>query len=234
MFSSLVLLGTVHRDPHSVPCLRRLLEQLGPALVSLEMSPWARDFRLERGPALQRRLHDILKSLAEERGLDPAEIARHPAIREIRALLALPYEYRAAAAYCAARGVPLHLIDDNAVSQEKLALVEYELVSIANLRTLLSLPEPPANRENHATARRLLADDCPIEIRQAFLAARRGEHGIGPRDRRMARQIRKLGQEARPERLVHIGGWVHLVDDAKGETLYSLLADLKPERRLLV
>jgi hypothetical protein len=69
-------------------------------------------------------------------------------------------------------------------------------------------------------------------IRQAFLAGRRGEEGIGRRDRHMAGEIRRL-LAARPGRLVHIGGWVHLVADREGETLYSRLEELSPERLIL-
>jgi hypothetical protein len=49
----------------------------------------------------------------------------------------------------------------------------------------------------------------------------------------MAAAIR-TGLRQRPGvRLAHIGGWVHLVDDPQGETLYSLIRDFQPERILL-
>jgi hypothetical protein len=68
--------------------------------------------------------------------------------------------------------------------------------------------------------------------RSAFLQGCRGEEGIGPRDRHLAAKIRALVQ-SQPGQLVHIGGWVHLLDDPSGETLYSLLGDLQPRRLLL-
>jgi hypothetical protein len=79
----------------------------------------------------------------------------------------------------------------------------------------------------------MITRDPGDAVRQAFLEGRRGEEGIGPRDRWMAAQIRRLLAPRRGAHLVHVGGWVHLVEDAQGETLYTLLADLAPQRLLL-
>jgi hypothetical protein len=49
----------------------------------------------------------------------------------------------------------------------------------------------------------------------------------------MAKQIRHLLAERQGSHLVHIGGWVHLIEDERGETLYGLLRDLNPVRELL-
>jgi hypothetical protein len=79
----------------------------------------------------------------------------------------------------------------------------------------------------------MITHDSGEAMRQAFLEGRRGDEGIGPRDRWMAAQIRRLLAARCGGHLVHVGGWVHLVEDARGETLYSLLADLAPQRLLL-
>lgn len=231
---SLILIGTVHRDPRGEPVLLHLLQRLAPTVLTLEMSPAARDFRQQRAPLLLRRLERILGRFAHRERRNLEELRAHPAVVDIRELLALPFEFRAAAAYCERHRAELHLLDDSDLTRDQFTLTERELIRARNLLTLLSLPPQPPPPESLAAARRLLAPQCPGEVRRAFLAARRGPVGIGPRDRRMAQKIRTLLGTMLEGTLVHIGGWVHLLeDDDAGETLFSLLADLAPRRWLL-
>ncbi len=229
----IILLGTVHRHPQGPSLLAAALVRLAPTILSLEMSPYARAFRRTRGRGLAARLEAIVTELAREQGVPREALAGHRALVAIRDLLALPFEYRVSAAYAARRGIALHLSDDSAVSRTKLALVERELITPDNLRALLALPADETPREGYASARRLLRDDVPRELRQAFLAGRRGAEGIGPRDRRMAAVLRALCRSGSGQTVLHIGGWVHLIEDEQGETLYSLVRDLGPQRRLL-
>jgi hypothetical protein len=166
------------------------------------------------------------------RARDRLELAAHPEVAGIRTLLALPFEYQAATAYAAATGIPLALLDSSLVSARKLRRAEQELITPENLRPLVNLPaSPPA--EAAAVARRLVLGRPGAAVRQAFLQVRRGPEGVGPRDRRMASAIRHLLAAHSGTHLLHVGGWVHLVEDEGGETLYSLLRDLEPERVLL-
>jgi hypothetical protein len=228
----LVLIGTVHRGVTALPALRRLLNDLRPSTVTVEFSPYGLAYRRTRGPRLRRAMGEILAVLAAERGRPLAELHAHPQIAAIRELLALPFEYRAAAEYARKTPAALALVDLSAISAVKLRRVEDELLTAANLRTLVDLPAPGRAAEGVGAARSLVLADRDEAIRQAFLAGRRGEEGVGRRDRHMAGEIRRL-LGASPGRLVHIGGWVHLVEDRQGETLYSLLADLRPRRLIL-
>ena len=231
----LTLIGTVHRDPRGPERLLSLLRRLHPDLLTLEMSEKGLAYRQGEGRRQLLRLDRILERLTGELLIEPATLQAHPAVADIRTLLALPFEYQAAAAYAAEAGLPLHLIDRSDVSAAKLQRVERELVTYRNLKILVSLPAgaEKSDFEGYGRAHAMITHDPGETVRQAFLAGRRGEEGIGPRDRWMAAQIRRLLATRRGAHLVHVGGWVHLVEDARGETLFSLLADLAPQRLLL-
>lgn len=235
MNATLTLVGTVHRDRCGEEKLLRLLEALRPDELTLEMSPAALDYRNGYARTHLLRLERILDRLAEELGRDRRGLRAHPAVDDIWTLLAPPFEYRAAAAYAGEAGVPLSLIDLSSVSTVKLRRVESDLITYRNLKVLVGLPEKAAREgdEGYEVARAMVREGAGEAVRHAFLRGRRGEEGIGPRDLHMAGEIRRR-LAARPERhLVHIGGWVHLVEDDEGETLYSRLRDLEPRRLLL-
>lgn len=235
MTGRLFLIGTVHRDSHGEQRLRQVLERLRPALVTVEMSPYAYQYRtLQSRPQLLR-LERILERLAEELECPREHLENHPAIADIHEMLALPFEYRAARAYASAAGAALELIDLSEISAPKLRRVESGLISYQNLKVLVRQPTEtrPGGDEGYSTARQLLADDAVESLRRAFLNGKRGPEGIGPRDAAMAEAIARLLQLWPERRLVHIGGWVHLVEDPQQETLFSRLADWEPARRLL-
>ncbi len=231
----LTLIGTIHRDREGAVKLRRLLERLRPDEITLEMSPLALHYRRTEGLRQLQRLEAVLDRLASELGLQRQDLWKHPAIEGIRSLLTLPFEYRAASEFAEETGIPVGLIDLSEISEIKLAKVESELITIRNIRVLASLPETRAvsSAESRRIARAMVLSNPETAVRQDFLEKRRGREGIGFRDRHMEREIRRR-LEARPKgRLVHIGGWVHLVEDDQGETLYSRLMDLTPRRILL-
>lgn len=230
----LVLIGTVHRDPLSETHLAGLLETLHPARLTLEMSPAALRFRQTRGVELNARLDALLQRLAAELRRPRETLEHHPEVPGIRRLLALPYEYRVAAAWAQAAAIPLELIDQNEISWRKLRRVERELVTLANLRTLLRLETEATTgeQEDYRLARALVLGNPLPQVVDDFLARRRGEEGIGSRDGAMAATLRRSWAGLEEGCLVHIGGWVHLLDDPRGESLYSRLRDLGPERML--
>ena len=227
----LTLVGIVHRRPETAEALQALLQTLHPDELTLEMSPYAVHWRLGTAPRLLLRLERILARLSASEGIAPSDLENHPEVRGIRALLAFPEEFCAAARYAAPRGIPLHLVDLSTISARKLCRVEKELVTFRNLKVLTTLPEPPEAVEGYATARRLLTAD-PLLVR-AFLAGRRGREGIGMRDRWMERALRRRLRQRPGIHLVHIGGWVHLLEDPQKQTLFSRLEDLRPMRRVV-
>lgn len=232
----LTLVGTVHRDPLGHQRLSTLLEQLQPDLLTLEMSRYALHYRNIRGRAQLLRLERILERLAADIDRPLPELMTCQAVSDIYKLLALPYEYRAAREYADQRRCRLELIDLAKVSLLKLKRVESGLISYRNLKILTALSEDILSQrlETYRTAQSLLLDDPEASVCAAFLHQRRGTEGVGPRDRAMAEQIRRLLQGIPGRHLVHIGGWVHLLTDPRGETLFSRLGEFSPNRRLLV
>jgi hypothetical protein len=229
---TITLIGTVHHDPNSSAPLAALLAQLQPDRLTVEISPEVVLYRQTHGVLLLRKLGMIVERLAGSTAL-ALPLAEHPGIRMIRTLLGLPYEFRVACTYARKRGVEVQAIDESDSSLAKLRPVEERLISLRHLKKIAASPgeEPPETAHRYALARQLLASP-DARLRSAFLQGCRGEEGIGPRDRHLAAKIRALAQ-SQPGHLVHIGGWVHLLDDPAGETLYSLLADLQPRRILL-
>lgn len=231
----LTLIGTVHRDVRGEERLGHLLAQLQPGIITLELSEASLSYRRDKGEMQLRKLHLILDRIASERGVPLAQLEAHPTVVQIRKLLGLPFEYRAAADYARRQQIPLILIDLPNVAVRKLKRIEGELITLRNLKTLTSLPTEveAESSEGYGVARALLGEQSLPGIRQAFLAGKRGVEGVGIRDQHMATEIRRHLAEKTAEHLIHIGGWVHLVEDAAGETLLSRLADLAPRRLLL-
>lgn len=230
--SSLTLIGTVHHDPRSAAPLAALLAQLRPDLLTVEISPDVVAYRQTHGVLLLRKLGMIVDRLRRP-SASPVFIVDHPGIAAIRNLLGLPYEFSVACAYAEEKGVVVQAIDESESSLAKLRPVEERLISLQHLKRIAASPPevPPDNAHRYELARQLL-ESSDARLRSAFLQGCRGEEGIGPRDRHLAAKIRALAQD-QPGHLVHIGGWVHLLDDPGGETLYSLLSDLHPQRILL-
>jgi hypothetical protein len=226
-----VLVGTVHRDPEGLEQLLSVLREENPDLLTLEMSPYAVQFRRERRLALGRRVSQILAELAQD-GAVPAlrSLRSHPAIRDVFLTIDFPYEYKAASIFSRRRTAPFYCIDRSDVSRKKIAWIERELITKENLR-MLARSHPSETR-------------CRIESEylRAFLAIERGRMPPGGtqdrrersmRDRFMAGKIRGILEASRCCKLLHIGGWEHLVDNGEEETLFKLLSDLLPQRRLL-
>ncbi|MDZ4184678.1 MAG: hypothetical protein U1D97_06830 [Desulfuromonadales bacterium] len=230
--STLTLIGTVHHDPRSAARLAALLAQLQPDRITVEISPDVVLYRQTHGVLLLRKLGMIVERLAGAPASTP-RLAEHPDIKTIRTLLGLPYEFRVACTYARKRGIQVQAIDQADSSLAKLRPVEERLVSMRHLKKIISSPKgaPADNAHRYVLARQLLATP-DAQLLSDFLQGCRGEEGIGPRDRHLSEKIRSLVQ-SQPGHLVHIGGWVHLLDDPAGETLYSLLADLQPRRILL-
>lgn len=226
------MIGTVHHDPRSAAPLAALLAQLQPELLTVEISPDVVAYRQTHGVLLLRKLGMIAERLSGQ-SASPSSPGDHPGLVAIRNLLGLPYEFRVACAYAEGKGIEVQAIDQSDSSLAKLRPVEERLISLQHLRRIAASPgaAPPDNAHRYALARQLLASP-DARLHRAFLQGCRGEEGIGARDRHLAAKIRALLQDS-PGHLVHIGGWVHLLDDPDNETLYSLLSDLQPRRLLL-
>jgi hypothetical protein len=217
---SLTLIGTVHGDPRGQARAGKLLSHLRPDLVTVEISPFSLRYRRQHGPRWQRQLATALAEL-------PAGAALHLAIQRLTAQVALPFEVRAARDYGRSSGVPWRPLDLGFLSRRHLPRYGTELLSPANLQALLTTAD--GELKDYVAAEFLRA-------RQALARAPRRPFSPGApetlrRERFLSRRLRGLASQHR--RVVHLGGWEHLVDWQDRPGLWGGLADLKPRRGLL-
>src|SRR5512147_2495508 len=79
--SSLVLIGTVHRDPRGFGKLLRVMEKEAPGFITVEISPYALEFRVKRAFHLRAILRENLKKILREEGGTYRQFISHGAIQ---------------------------------------------------------------------------------------------------------------------------------------------------------
>ena len=223
---SLIMAGTVHRDPEGYPRLLQLLEREQPALVTVEVSPYGRIFRTQQAAAWRTTLRENLWRIKKEEGRPMREIISKSAILEIFFLLKEPYEWQAAKVYADRYGIFLRDIDLSCYSEDKLSHLS-ELLSVNNLRTLLHIPFPDLSWQVESEYSR--ARFRFLYPSSAWLPTRE----VKAREAHMAEKIRSFVQRAKGKKMLHVGGWEHLIEFSQGKSLFELLQDLRPQRILL-
>ncbi len=217
--AQLILIGTVHGDPQGYERAMKLLRHVKPELVTVEVSRFSLRYRQRLQARWQRLLAQGLAEL-------PAGAAGHLAIRRLLAQVAMPFEVRAARDYVRLAGIPWRPLDAGDLSRRHLPRYASELLSPDNLHALLDTEDEP------------LEDFVAREYRRAQLACCRPPWrllGMDPetvrRERLQARRLR--GYLGKYGRVVHLGGWEHLVPWQDGGGLWQQLADLEPRRLFL-
>lgn len=218
--ANLILIGVVHGDPRGYARAWRLLTQVRPDLITVEISRFSLRYRQRQGARWQRLLHEALREL-------PDEAAAHLAIRRLMAQVTLPFEVRVARDWGQRHGVPWRPVDLGGPARRHLRRYGRELLSPDNLRALL------------ATGDGSLAALVTGEFHRARLVYRRGARRLpllsdtetGTRERFLARRLRRLA--GRHRRVAHLGGWEHLVPWEDGRGLWHEVASLNPLRLLL-
>ena len=210
----LILIGTVHGDPQGYERLTNLLGRLRPEVVTVEISRFSVRYRRAWEGRWKARLQETLAGL-------PPGAGGHPAIRMIAAQIALPFEYRAARDYGRRNRARCLSLDLGAVSRRHLPRYG-ELLSTVNLEALLEKDtEPPEalvarefQRARLALAHppwRLAGQKSPETLRRELFVARR---------------LRRLA--LKHGRIVHLGGWQHLVPWRDGDGMRAWLKDQQP------
>ncbi len=221
-----IMVGTVHRDPEGYPRLWQLLEREQPALITVEVSPYGRIFRAQQAAVLRTTLRENLWRVKKEERRPMREIISQSAILGIFFLLKEPFEWRAAKAYADRYGIFLRDIDLSCYSEDKLSHLS-ELLSVENLRTLLRFPFPDLSEQvesEYSRARFLFSH--PSSTR---LATRE----VKTREAHMAEKIRSFVRREEGKKILHVGGWEHLIEFSQAKSLFGLLQDLRPQRILL-
>lgn len=192
--SALVLIGTVHLDPAGEAALAAVLRELEPRVVTVEVSPYAVDFRRRVGPRLRARLEAHRAATGE----------LPEALEALAAQLEVPFEVRAAEAYAADRGAALHLLGDDAESRELLEALERDALAEDNLRYLAGRAELPLAERvavERRRARRYLARSRPVGTTTGSW--------LDEVEARLAARLDALLRGAGGP-VAHVGGWEHL------------------------
>jgi hypothetical protein len=218
---NLILLATVHGDPGGYERAWRFFEQVRPEVVTVEISRFSVRYRERANKGWRRRLSEALKAL-------PPEAGKSLAVARVAAQAELPFEYRAARDWGNIYQVPVKFLDSGRVARLHLPRYADELLSSDNLRVLC---------ENEASG--TLEEFVAAEFRRARLARdgklrplpRPADPGDERRERLWAKRLKGLVDSGK--RVVHLGGWEHLVPWEGGGGLSQLLADLNPGLMLL-
>lgn len=226
------LLGTIHRDPQGLMRIVQVLKGLNPHVITLEFSTYGLRYRLKKKRSLN---HCLLRGLHEIYGIDGLRLGvlkkllRTTGIGGIRALLALPFEYKGASFYSQRWDIPLYCVDISSFSRQLLAKVD-ELLSPENLKKVIAFET--ASLQETATREYKQAETLLLNERQSpWKHLIPTDEVWEKRERIMASRIRKIAAHYAGRHIVHIGGWQHLA--AQPGTLFSLLEELMPKKVLL-
>lgn len=220
------MVGTVHRDPGGRRKLLELLRREQPSVISVEISPYARFFRARKAAAFRATLRENLRRIQRESGIPWRDLLSHGAIQGIFLLLKEPFEWQAAREYAEETGSRVRDIDLSEFSEERLSHLS-ETVSAENIRALLALRSPPLREQvkgHYDRARFLFSHPPSVWVKN---------REIQEREFIMAEKIRILFLQGKRKKMIHVGGWEHLLEFSGEPSLYGLLKDLQPRRVLL-
>lgn len=220
---TLTLVGVVHGDPKGYNKTLALLQRRWPRLVSVEISEYSWRYRRRQGRRWLAQWHAALAHL-------PSEQRQHLALQRLAAQIAMPFEVRAAVTFARRTGRPWLAVDINALAREHLPFYAAELLQTENLRQLLATPDGDFQAEIHCAyerAARAWAGQTPLWLFGPLAADPQATMREKVLASRLARLSRRWG------RVVHLGGWEHLVYTGSRRTLLDLLAPLQPQRLLL-
>ena len=220
------MVGTVHGDPNGYSKLKHFLKMENPDYLTVEISPYARDFRKEQGAILRSVLRSNLRTLSIRKRKPLQEIMVHPAILGLFILLKEPYEWRAAWDYARENQKSVEDIDLSAYSREKLAHLA-EMTSLENLMSLSELPFENFSEQveaHYGRARILFAHPPTTRVPVPEIIFR---------EISMAEKIGHRVLHGKGMKVVHIGGWEHIVDFPGDNSLWGRLKNLDPRRVLL-
>ncbi len=210
----LYLVGTVHLDFDSAPTLMRLLEDLEPCGVTVEISRFSVEYREKMEAVWLARLAEIQRSRPH--------IGTHYRIELLRRQLSMPFEWRVAKGFCGPRQIPCIPVDWGGLAKAELPTWLSELVTPENLEALAA--QPPLELHDYLESHRDRARRAfqrSLQVRAPWSDSPSWER----REKILTKRVETLLK--RFERLVHIGGWSHVVPSFSNNMASGLLSVLK-------
>lgn len=229
----IVMIGTVHIDPKGPSYLERALKTEQPDAITLERGP--KFFRYFTSGEYGRDIRHFLNALKQSK-------VNSQDLKKIRLYFkrTSDFETRTAVAYGNEHRIPVLPIDafgDAPDVQKYRDLASGDTVEERMIRLLL---EEADIKEDFDAMYTLFAECYEGRPREGFLehlAKTEGkvDHGLREgRDATPAQYLHEIAAQCHNnEKIVHIGGLAHLLDDKAGHTLYERIKDLKPVRRTL-
>jgi hypothetical protein len=233
----LILVGTVHLDSEGSRDLYKIIQNLKPSILTVEISRFSVNYRLSNQKKWLLRLGDLKYKLPEER-------RDHSGLKLLKLQLQVPFEWEVAHKYNKANNVPCLAIDSGSLARNELPLWNSKLLTRKNLLKITDQPDFDLDnhfRECYSMARIALTtpSHLPNPSYHLFWPS---EKFWGKREKTLACRIRKIhgsgllnsGFSSKTSiHHVHICGWMHLMAGAPQKTLADLLSDLTPTRILL-
>lgn len=232
MVKELLLIGTVHRDPHGAPKLRKLLAEELPVAVAVEVSPYGLFYRRKNSRQLQRSLIRRVKRLASDLQVSWRDWGQ---INAIKIQLTVPFEYRMTQKYCRDTGATIACIDSSLWSKGWIHEHWQRLLSSENLQTLLRCPPETLSKEvgrEYKIAAHFLSNK-EESLASAFTKDWSADPLWQQREMELAQQLKEIYARVHKGRVAYVGGWQHLLSPNSGATLHDRLRHLQPRRVLL-
>ncbi len=219
------LLGTIHLDIKSAPFLKAAILDCKPDLITVEISSYSVRYRQAMYPKWCLCLKRALKQL-------PARKRGHPQVKLLKRQITMPYEWSIAKRYADCENIPCLTIDSGELAKKELPCWEKTLLAADNVKFLVK--EPWFSLESHFLECHKLAsklwnkpDPGQLHTVLAFLK----EPFWQKRERIMATRLKRLS--GLDYRLVHIGGWMHLLDGRGLPNLLCQLGEIVCEKKLI-
>lgn len=227
MAADLTLIGTVHLDSAARPVLMEWLESLRPDCIAVEISPFSVRYRQANQARWHRRLVELLGRL-------PPGLAVHPRLILLERQIAMPYEWDCAVEYARAHGLAACLaVDSEELASRELPCWEEDLLTMENILALTR--EPGFDLDAHflscyRQARHLMEEPLCVP-REMHPLSWLGQDFWMRRELFLASRLRDAVK--RHMRVVHVGGWMHVVQGSPWTSLADLLSDMGPGRLLV-
>lgn len=223
-YPDITLVGVVHGDPEGYDKLKELFRRLRPLGISVEISEYSRRYRRHHQAQWQRQFESARQVL-------PPEVRNHLALQKLAAQIAFPFEAKAAAAYAREHGLTWRAIDLNSIAREHLPCYATQLLSPDNLRQLITTPDGDWQdyiRREYCRARRISPACQALTLHPAGMAS---APQATLREKVLAHRVVLLAKEW--SKIVHVGGWEHMLRSGESRTMADFLAPWRPEVILL-